>query len=168
MQAISSERTRLGLIAGGQVESEFGKFRFNLGPGEDDKYHEITAVGMNEVTTEFHRYDLEEINQEYLKHASDGEKENILPKTVGGSKVHLLLDIKNTKIQPVLIKVLPSGVGVYLSPFKNVDRSRIIYAGPSKCFTRIDNEQNLDSNYAIYTVFGTGIENEPCNTEWGV
>ena len=88
-----------------------------------------------------------------------------MPKTVGGSKVHLLLGIKNTKIQPVLIKVLPSGVGVYLSPFKDMDGSRIIYAGPSKCFTRIDNEQNLESNYAIYTVFGTGIENEPCNTE---
>ena len=80
LQAISSERTRLGLIAGGQVESEFGKFRFNLGPGEDDKYHEITAVGMNELTTEFHKYDLEEINLEYLKYASDDEKVNILPK----------------------------------------------------------------------------------------
>ena len=53
MPIISSERTRLGLIAGGQVESEFGKFRFNLGPGEDDKYHEITAVGMKDVTAEF-------------------------------------------------------------------------------------------------------------------
>ena len=30
LQAISSKRTRLGLIAGGQVESEFEKFRFNL------------------------------------------------------------------------------------------------------------------------------------------
>ena len=35
LQLISCERTKLGLIAGGQVESEFGKFRFNLGPGED-------------------------------------------------------------------------------------------------------------------------------------
>ena len=59
---------------------------------------------MNELTTEFHKYDLEEINLEYLKHASDSEKENVLPKTVGGSKVHLLLGIKNTKIQPVLSK----------------------------------------------------------------
>ena len=58
LQPISSEKTRLGLIAGGQVESEFGKFRFNLGPGDNDKYHEITAVGMNEVTSEFHRYDM--------------------------------------------------------------------------------------------------------------
>ena len=100
-----------------------------------------------------------------MKDASDGEKENILPKTVGGSKVHLLLGIKNTKIQPVLIKVLPSGVGVYLSPFKDVDGSRIIYAEPSKCFTTIDNDQNLDSNHAIYSVFSKGIENELINTE---
>ena len=35
---------------------------------------------MNELTTEFHKYDLEEINLEYLKYASDDEKENILQK----------------------------------------------------------------------------------------
>ena len=104
--------------------------RFNLGPGEDEKYHEITAVGMKDVTTEFGKYDLEEINQEFLNNASSAEKNYILPKTVGGPKVHLLYGIRKTKIQPVLIKVLPSGVGVYLSPFKDVEGSRIIYAGP--------------------------------------
>ena len=54
---------------------------------------------------------------------------------------------------------------MYLSPFKDVDGSRIIYAGPSKCFTRMDNDQNLDSNYAIYSIFSKGIENELINTE---
>ena len=127
LQLISCERTKLGLIAGGQVESVFGKFRFNLGPGEDENYHKITAVGMKDITTEFGKYDLEEINQELFNNASSAEKNYILPKTVGGSKVHLLLGIRNTKIQPVLIKVLPSGVGVYLSPFKDVEGSRIIY-----------------------------------------
>ena len=74
------------MIAGGQVESEFGKFRFNLEPGEDDKYYEITAVGMKDVTAEFDKYDLKEINQEYLNNASGAEKEYVLPKIVGGSK----------------------------------------------------------------------------------
>ena len=46
-----------------------------------------------------------------------------------------------------------------------MDGLRIIYAGPSKCFTRRDNECNPESNYAIYTVFGTNIETEPRNTE---
>ena len=57
------------------------------------------AVGTYKITTEFQKYDVEEINLEYLKYAGEGEKETILPKTVGGSKVHLLLGIKNTKIQ---------------------------------------------------------------------
>ena len=82
LQLISCERTKLGLIAGGQVESEFGRFRFNLGPGEE-KYHEITAVGMKDVTAEFGKYKLKEINQEYLNNVSGAEKEYVLPKTVG-------------------------------------------------------------------------------------
>ena len=86
LQLISHEQTKLGLISGGQVESEFGKFRFNLGPGEDKKYHEITAVGMKDITTEFGKYDLEEINQEFLNNASSVERNYILLKTLGGSK----------------------------------------------------------------------------------
>ena len=65
----------------------------------------------------------------------------MLPKTVGGTKVHLLLGVKNTLIQPVLIRVLPSGVGVYLSPFKDVGGSRIIFAGLSKVFTQANKDQ---------------------------
>ena len=63
---------------------------------------------------------------------------------------------KNTLIQPVLIKVLPSGVGVYLSPFKDVVGSRIILAGPSKVFTRPT--RSSKGNRAMqYTLFTTQI-----------
>ena len=41
--------------------------------------------------------------------------------------------------------------------------SRIIYAGPSKWFTRADNDCIPESNYAIYSVFGTNFENEVSN-----
>ena len=155
------------MIAGGQVESEFGKFRFNLGPGEDEKYHEITAVGMKDITMKFGKYDLEEINQECLNNGSSVERNYILPKIVGGSKVHLLLGIRNTKIQPVLIKGLPSGVGVYLSLFKDVEGSRIIYAGLSKCFTRTDDDLNRESNHAMYTVSCTDTMEESYKTKVG-
>ena len=46
--------------------------------------------------------------------------------------------------------VLPSGVGVYLSPFKDVRGSRIIFAGPNKVFTQTNKEQLRDSNHAVY------------------
>ena len=83
---------------------EFGNFRCNLGPGEDKNYHKIAAVGMRNVTTGFGKYDLEEIGQEFRSSANSTEMSYILPKTVGGCKVHLLLRVKNTKIQPVLIR----------------------------------------------------------------
>ncbi len=51
--------------------------------------------------------------------------------------------IKNTNLDPVLIKVLPSGVAVYLSPFKDVYGSRIIFAGPHKSFTRANDETSF-------------------------
>ena len=45
----------------------------------------------------------------------DTEKDAVLPKHVGGSRVHLLLGIKNTNLDPTLIRILPSGIAVYLS-----------------------------------------------------
>ena len=74
----------------------------------------------------------------------------MLPQSVGGTKVHLLLGIKNTRIQPTLLKVLPSGVGVYLSSFKDIWGSRIIFAGPNKVFTKANKEQSRDLSHAVY------------------
>ena len=76
LQLISSNSTALGVIGG-------GNFRFNLGPGEDRIYHEITAVGMRNVTTSFGKYELEEIGQEFRSTANYTEKNYILPKICG-------------------------------------------------------------------------------------
>ena len=82
---------------------------------------------MDNVTSGFVEYNLEEVIREYIETVSGDVLEYILPQTVGGTKVHLLLFIKNTIIQPTLMKVLPSGVGVYLSLFKDVWGSRRFY-----------------------------------------
>ena len=131
--------------------TEYGNFRFNLGPGEDKKYNEMTAVGMRNVTAGFGKYDLEEIGQEFRSSANPTETSYILQETVGGTKVHLLLGVKNKKFQPILIKVLSSGIGEYLSPFKDVWGSRMIFAGPSKVFTRANKNQQRESNHAVYS-----------------
>ena len=74
--------------------------------------------------------------EEYRDQAEPSEKDIILPERVGGSKVQLLLGIKNTNLDSVLVKILPSGVAVYRSLFKDVG-SRMIFAGPHKSFTRM-------------------------------
>ena len=126
-------------MGGDKVSSHHGTFRFNLGPGNNEEYHEIVCIGMSDVTTGFGSYDLSEISREYREHAETDEKDDILPEKVESSKVQLLLGIKNTKLDPVLVKILPSEVAVYRSPFKDVFGSRLIYGGPHKSFTNDDN-----------------------------
>ena len=76
----------------------------------------------------------------------------IVPPKVGGSRVHLLLGIKNTSLDPVLIKILPSGVAVYLSPFKDIYGSRLIFAGPHKSFTKTDNGLKTDMLNVVFLI----------------
>ena len=78
LKLISNNSTALGVIGGGSVVTEYGNFRFNLGPGEDRIYHEITAVGMRNVTTSLGKYKLEEIGQEFKSTANSTEKNYIL------------------------------------------------------------------------------------------
>ena len=69
------------------------------------------------MTSGFVEYDVEKVIQEYKETASDSESEFTLPQSVGGTKVHLIMGIKNTRIQPTLL---------YLSLFKDIWGSRII------------------------------------------
>ena len=78
--------------------TEYGSFWFNLGPGEDGKYHKITAVGMESVTAGSREYNLKNIAQAVRATASPVEMDYILPESAGGTKVHLLIGIKNTQI----------------------------------------------------------------------
>ena len=105
---------------------------------------------MDDVTGGFGTYDQTEICQEYLDQAEDKEKVHALPEKVGGSKVHLLLGIKNTNLDPVLIKVLPSRVAVYLSPFKDIYGSRLIFAGPHKSFTKGNDGKHAKMSNAVF------------------
>ena len=152
LQRLSECQTELGVIGGGKFTAEAGSFRFNLGLGQEGIYHEIRAVGMDNVTSEFAEYDLNEIGKDFISTSTEQEKDYILPKTVGGSRVHLLLGVKNTRIQPVLLLVLSSGVGGFLSQFKDKWGCRIIFAEPSKSFTLANKELQSKTIHAIYSV----------------
>ena len=52
LQRLSECYAELGVIGHGTLTAESGSFRFNLGSGKEGIYHEIRAVGMNNVTME--------------------------------------------------------------------------------------------------------------------
>jgi len=66
--------------------------------------------------------------------------------------VHLLLGIKNTNLDPVLIKVLPSGIAVYMSSLKDIFGSRLIFAGPHKSFSKADNWKRSEMSNAVFLI----------------
>ena len=149
LQIMSRKPTNIAVVGGSQIRTEYGSFRFNLGPNEHGEFIEMTCIGMDNVSGEFELYDLTDICREYKEEISDDE---ILPAEIGGSKVHLLVGVKNTKLSPVLIKTLKSGVGVYKSPFKDVYGSRIIFAGPHSSFSKGERKLDSELSQVVYHI----------------
>ena len=152
LEKYSSQPTRITVVGGGSVCSEYGSYKFGLGPDEENKFHELRCIGIENVTSEFRKYDLLDIIEEYKGSVSKEEGNLPLPKYAGGGRVSLLIGIKNTNLVPVLIKTLKSGVGVYKSPFKDIFGSRIIFAGPHAAFTRGNRGLQDEVSHAVFHI----------------
>ena len=57
-EIMSSHPTSLTVVGGGNLKTEYGSYRFNLGLGAGGEYHEISCVSMDSVTSRFNKYDL--------------------------------------------------------------------------------------------------------------
>ena len=113
---------------------------------------------MNSVMSKFNKYDLSEICAKFMLLSDPNQSVPPLPKYVGGSEVHLLLGIKNTNLDLVWIKTLPSGVVVYQSVFKDIWGSNLIFAGPHKTFTSSNKTSNV--NHIIFGIHSVISDHE--------
>ena len=52
----------------------------------------------------------------------------------------------------MLIKVLPSGIVVYMSPFKDIYGSRLIFVGPHRSFTKGDDGKHTEMSNAVFLI----------------
>ena len=154
--------TSLIVVGGGNLKTEYGSYQFNADPGASGEYHEISCVGMDSVTLKFNKYDLSEICAEFTSLSNPKQSVPLLPKYVGGSEVHLNLGIKNTNLDPVWIKTLPSGVAVYQSVFKDFWGSDLIFAGPHKTFTNVNKTSNI--NHIIFGIHS--VNSKPEDESW--
>ena len=136
-EVISSYPTSLAVVGGDELKLEYGRYWFNLGSGAGGEYRKLSCLGMDSVTSKLNKYDLSEICAEFTSCLDPNQSVPPLPKYVGGSDAHLLIGIKNTNLDPVWIKTLPSGVAVYWSVFRDIWGSNLIFAGPYKIFTSV-------------------------------
>ena len=136
LKVISSRPSTLRVVGGGKVSSEYGLYKLGLGRTTEGKVHEIVCQGMGEITKEFPKCDLHEINKELEK---SQPKSPIIheprPMEVGGTDVHLIIGLKDPALQPQLIFSLPSGIGVYRSKLTDKFGSTLCYGGPHSAFS---------------------------------
>ena len=86
LKKYSSRPTKITVVGGGSVCSEYGSYKFGLGPDEDNKFHELRCIGIEDITTEFRKYDLIDIIKEYKGTLNKDESNIPLPKYVRGGK----------------------------------------------------------------------------------
>ena len=136
------------------MNSRYGEYALRLGPDEEGTYHTLICQGIEDVTRPFPQLNLQSINNELRLEPE--YKDEVLPKYVGGTEAHLIVGICNLNLQPKLVRTLPSGIGLFKSPFTDIFGSRFCYGGSHKSF-----DSSTEVNHiAVYKTFISNVENE--------
>jgi hypothetical protein len=88
---------------------------------------------VDRITGEFPVFMLHDAIKE--ANAAIGEG-HVFPPEIGGTHVRLLIGIRNTQLASVLRLVLPSGLCLYDSKFRDVYGSTLCFGGPHGVFTK--------------------------------
>ena len=161
-KVVSDRPGKLGIVGGGQIWTEYGKYKMMIGPTTVGEYHEITAQGISHVTDSFPYYDLKEVNEELNR--SGYLPRFDLPKYIGGDRVKLLIGLKDPELEPQWLFSLPSGIGVYKSTLTDKFNSRICYGGPHRLFSRIN--KKLKGNFNHINVFFSELVSQYRNSPY--
>ena len=125
--------------------SDLGSYLLALGPTTDGEVVQLDVQGIPTITGR-----LPDINLVPLWEETDSiiQGKEVLPSSVGGDEVGLLIGIKAAKLGPKLMYTLPSGLGVYKSPFVDVYGSSVCFGGTHPVIT--DAYRNRD--YTVNTI----------------
>lgn len=144
LKIISQDPETIGTAGDKSVLSEYGKYQFRLGPvWPERKFHELTAIGLENITTEFPKYDLSIISKEYKQ---DCKRRNVYPEPtppyIGGQRAGLLIGVRDFSLEPTVLFRLPNGLAVLRSPIKDCHGTFLCFGGPHAEFSRINRSQH--------------------------
>ena len=98
---LDDQCTRIWVVGGGDIWSDYGSYSCFLGPDVDRKYHELECQGLARITSTFPEFDLTPIAKEAAR-ATPGGWDLQYPVALGGDQVKLLIGVKSTMLAPVL------------------------------------------------------------------
>ena len=124
----------IGCLSSQTISTGYGVYLAQLGPDEDGAYHQIQFQGIEKITSAYPRYDLTPIAIE-VKASGLLPEDTPLPLAVGGKSVDILLGIKTPELVPKLLFHMPSGIGIYKTPFFDTNSSNIAFGGSHYAIT---------------------------------
>ena len=143
------DQSAIGVISGSRIWTGYGMYELYLGPTTEGKYFQLKCQGMKSITSSFPKYSLDELNKEAIEYA-DIHPATPMPSHIGGSAIKLLIGLKNPELEPVCVFNLPSGIGLYRSPFKDVFGSVYCFGGPNRIFSDVHKKMMGNINH-IYS-----------------
>jgi hypothetical protein len=126
---IGFKAVSFNVTGGGSVRSSCGQFSAILGPDVNGNIHDVECQAVDQITSTFPKFRLDDIITE-AKATIGGHQ--VFPQEIGGAPVKLLMGIRSTQLVPVL----PSGLCVYESKFRDVYGATLCFGGPHEVFTR--------------------------------
>ena len=123
-EMVSSQPKKITVAGGKTITLKPGVYEARLGPSitVDDKI--IDCHRVKSITGNLQKQDLQEVNAE-LDSSGLIDQQLPLPKHAAGGDVSVLIGLQDVRLDPVLIAVLPSGIGVYRCTFKDIWGSQI-------------------------------------------
>jgi Pao retrotransposon peptidase len=145
-QVLDDSCTRIGVIGGDHIWSEYGVYSCILGPDADNRYHEIECQGLSRITSAFPEFDLRPLHREVYRSLPTTWQER-LPESIGGDRVKLLIGIRSSSLAPIQRFSLPSGLGVFQSALIDVHGASICFGGPHEVFTKGYARSGVNANH---------------------
>jgi len=127
----------VGALGNSSLWTKYGIYTAMLGDDSSGDYHHLLFQGIEQITSDFPRYDLGPVLSE-LKAANKLDAREPLPQYVGGTSTDILIGLKSSELQPRLLLTLPSGLGVYRCALRDCWGSNIAFGGPHELVTKVN------------------------------
>ena len=151
----SARAERIAVAGGGQVLTQYGSYKSLLPLPNSGSKKELQCQGMQSIMGPIKRYPFQEVQQE-LRNVK-GRFEAPLPEYTRGGEVSVLIGLQDISLDPVILGILPSGLGIYQCPFVDVWGSNIAFTGPHPSFQAPQPQENG----ALPAVSGTEYLSRP-------
>ena len=147
--------TQLHVAGGTSTELKTGDERFMLPLSDSEESVAVTGLRMPTLTNPFPVWDIEKawemIAEEITQEGHDVNSIPARPCKVGGREVDIMIGIRYMHLHPVLLFMLPSGLGVYKSHFKSPRGENCVLGGPHKAWLKCKEDVHFANPRSFFT-----------------